>query len=126
LFASAHKRRGFSIIEATPLSFENIFGVEGAKDSMATKSTRKPRKAQSSKQGTAQPKSTVTPITQSGNGTETSSRGFHSLDQRIEEEIRIRAYEFFEQRGRKEGFHDEDWARAEAEVVAKYQRDKSA
>jgi hypothetical protein len=48
------------------------------------------------------------------------------MDQRIEEEIRIRAYELFEQRGRQEGFHDEDWARAEAEVVAKYRRDKSA
>ncbi len=48
------------------------------------------------------------------------------MDHRIEEEIRIRAYELFEQRGRQEGFHDEDWARAEAEVVAKYRRDKSA
>ena len=45
---------------------------------------------------------------------------------RIEEEIRIRAYELFEQRGRHEGFHDEDWARAEAEVLAKYRRNKSA
>jgi hypothetical protein len=44
----------------------------------------------------------------------------------IQEEIRIRAYELFEQRGRLEGFHDEDWARAEAEVLAKYRRDKSA
>ena len=45
---------------------------------------------------------------------------------RIEEEIRIRAYELFEQRGRQEGFHDEDWSRAEAEIMAKYRRDKSA
>jgi hypothetical protein len=46
--------------------------------------------------------------------------------QRIEEEIRIRAYELFNQRGRQEGFHEDDWTRAEAEVLAKYRRDKSA
>jgi GTP cyclohydrolase FolE2 len=92
---------------------------------MATKPPNKPRKTPSSKQGTAQTKSTVTPIAQASTGID-SSRGFQSMDQRIEEEIRIRAYELFEQRGRQEGFHDEDWARAEAEVVAKYRRDKSA
>lgn len=47
-------------------------------------------------------------------------------DQEIIEEIRIRAYEFFEQRGRHEGHDHEDWARAEAEILAKYQREKSA
>jgi len=97
---------------------------------MATKSS-KPRKTTSAKQG-AQQKSTVTPIGQGSNVAESSNRAFQSADhrstgdQRIEEEIRIRAYELFEQRGRLEGFHDEDWARAEAEVLAKYRRDKSA
>lgn len=47
-------------------------------------------------------------------------------DQEIIEHIRVRAYEFFEQRGRQEGFDHEDWARAEAEILAKYQREKSA
>jgi hypothetical protein len=102
---------------------------------MATKPS-KPRKTTSAKEGAAQKKSTVTPIGQgTGQGTnvaETSNRVFQpadhrpSGDQRIEEEIRIRAYELFEQRGRLEGFHDQDWARAEAEVLAKYRRDKSA
>jgi len=112
---------------------------------MATKSS-KPRKTTSSKQ-TGQPGSTVTPIGPAGNLRETQSRGVTQADQRvhdqrvhdqrnhdprnpadakIEEEIRIRAYELFEQRGRHEGFHDEDWARAEAEILAKYRRDKSA
>ena len=97
---------------------------------MATKPS-KPRKTTSAKQG-AQTKSTVTPIGQGTNIAETSNRAFQpadhrpSGDQRIEEEIRIRAYELFEQRGRLEGFHDEDWARAEAEILAKYQREKSA
>ena len=98
---------------------------------MATKPS-KPRKTTSAKQGATQTKSTVTPIGQGTNVAETSNRAFQSSDhrptgdERIEEEIRIRAYELFEQRGRLEGFHDEDWARAESEVLAKYRRDKSA
>lgn len=97
---------------------------------MATKPS-KPRKTTSAKEGTQQ-KSTVTSIGQGANVAETGNRAFQpadhkpSGDQRIKEEIRIRAYELFEQRGRLEGFHDEDWARAEAEVLAKYRRDKTA
>ena len=112
---------------------------------MATKSS-KPRKTTSSKQ-TGEPGSTVTPIGPAGNLRETQSSAATPADQRaldqrvvdqrnqdhrnqadtrVEEEIRIRAYELFEQRGRQEGFHDEDWARAEAEVLARYRRDKSA
>jgi hypothetical protein len=99
---------------------------------MATKPTNKARKAPASKRGAGLTKSTVTPIVQGSNGTENSSRGFQAvdqkttLDQRIDAEIRIRAYELFEQRGRREGSHDQDWVRAEAEVLAKYRRDKSA
>jgi hypothetical protein len=112
---------------------------------MATKSS-KPRKTTSSKQ-TEEPGSMVTPIGPAGNLRETQGRVAtqaeprvldqrnqdqrnqdhrNQADARIEEEIRIRAYELFEQRGRQEGFHDEDWARAEAEVLARYRRDKSA
>lgn len=92
----------------------------------------KPRKTSSSRQTPGQPASTVTPIGPAGTLRETQSRGDSQpgektqAEVRIEEEIRIRAYELFEQRGRQEGFHDEDWARAEAEVLAKYRRDKSA
>ena len=103
---------------------------------MAAKSS-KPRKTSSSRQTPGQPASTVTPIGPAGNLRETQNREATPSEQRIqdqriqthgiiEEEIRIRAYELFEQRGRQEGFHDEDWARAEAEVLAKYRRDKSA
>jgi len=46
--------------------------------------------------------------------------------QGIEEEIRLRAYELYEQRGRQEGFQDEDWSRAETEILARHQRTKSA
>jgi len=98
---------------------------------MATKSS-KPRKTTSSRQKTNQTASTVTPIGPAGNLRETQNRAAAPAEQRIqaevriEEEIRIRAYELFEERGRQEGFHDEDWSRAEAEIMAKYRRDKSA
>jgi hypothetical protein len=46
--------------------------------------------------------------------------------QELQERIRARAYELFEQRGRHEGFDQEDWARAEAEVLAEFEREKSA
>ena len=35
------------------------------------------------------------------------------------EQIRIRAYELFEQRGREQGHEVEDWLKAEAEVLQK-------
>ena len=92
---------------------------------MATKSPRKPRKTASAKKGTAQP-SGGTPIGQAGGGAEAPGNEFQRAQQRIEEEIRVRAYAFFEERGRQEGHHHEDWVRAEAEVLAKYQRPKSA
>jgi hypothetical protein len=92
---------------------------------MATKSPKKPRKT-TSKQPTEQSTSTVTSIGPGGNVENARNAGFASMDDRIEEEIRIRAYELFEERGRLEGNDREDWARAEIEVLARYRRDKSA
>lgn len=42
------------------------------------------------------------------------------------EQIRIRAYELFEQRGREEGHEVEDWLRAEAEVLQKTAKNTAA
>ncbi len=118
---------------------------------MAEKPTKKPRKTTSSANGKAQPKSTVTPIN-AGKGGETRNRvpqpsavasaaehktadrkiadhktTDHKIaNQEIVEQIRIRAYELFEQRGRHEGHHHEDWVRAEVEILAKFRSDKSA
>ena len=39
----------------------------------------------------------------------------------LEEEIRRRAYELYEQRGCTPGSESEDWLRAEQEIVARYQ-----
>ena len=52
--------------------------------------------------------------------------GVRPSGQELQERIRARAYELFEQRGRQEGFDQEDWARAEAEVLAEFEREKSA
>jgi Protein of unknown function (DUF2934) len=49
-----------------------------------------------------------------------------SIYPEMEEAIRRRAYELYEERGRHPGFHEEDWKRAEEEVRARYQREKSA
>jgi hypothetical protein len=37
----------------------------------------------------------------------------------LEEEIRRRAYELYELRGREDGFAEEDWTRAEREVLTR-------
>lgn len=48
-------------------------------------------------------------------GTPTDSRNA----QQTLERIRQRAYELFEERGRQDGFADQDWYQAEAEVLGK-------
>jgi hypothetical protein len=40
----------------------------------------------------------------------------------LEEMIRNRAYEFYEQRGREPGWDQDDWFRAEAEVRAQFKQ----
>lgn len=44
---------------------------------------------------------------------------------RIEDEIRERAYELFEARGREEGYDLDDWLRAEEEITG-HKRDAAA
>ena len=88
---------------------------------MATKSTgNNPSKKNSSRKPTA--------INQQGNGAVSASPDNRPASQAhpgIEEEIRRRAYELYEERGRKPGHHNEDWARAEAEILSRH-RQKSA
>jgi hypothetical protein len=98
---------------------------------MAGKTPGTPRKSTSSKKAPAKKASTVTPIDQGGlpqNGNNTVTNEILSQPTGLElmERIRARAYELFEQRGRLEGFDQQDWAQAEAEVMAKFQREKSA
>ena len=44
----------------------------------------------------------------------------------LEDAIRRRAYELFEQRGRGEGLEEEDWLQAEAEVMEQIRSKRSA
>lgn len=40
----------------------------------------------------------------------------------LEEQIRTRAYELYEERGREDGHDNEDWLRAEAEITGRTMR----
>ena len=42
------------------------------------------------------------------------------------EQIRRRAYELFEQRGRQDGFHEQDWLQAESEILARRTTSRTA
>ena len=44
----------------------------------------------------------------------------------LEEEIRRRAYEFYEQRGKVDGYALDDWLQAEAEVLSAKKRKTAA
>lgn len=55
-----------------------------------------------------------------------SGNGSHSRPETLEEEIRRRAYELYEQRGCTPGRESEDWLMAEQEVVSRYQQQMGA
>jgi hypothetical protein len=96
---------------------------------MAEKTPGRTRNNTSSKKGPGQKASTVTPISQGGlphEGSGTKQSQARTTEPAILDQIRRRAYELFEERGRLEGFDQEDWVRAETEVLAKFQRGKSA
>lgn len=97
---------------------------------MAEKTSEKTRKSPR-KKATAQKVASVTPISQGGQAHDMSGSVAHEAKPRLAEplvleQIRFRAYELFVQRGRLDGFDQEDWARAEAEILAKFKRIKSA
>jgi hypothetical protein len=116
---------------------------------MAGKTPGTPRKSSSKKTSSKQaqsatpisqgknvtPESNVTPISVTpisvtpsshGNGNMAENKKYAYLEPGIQEEIRQRAYELYEERGRQDGSHDEDWSRAETEVLSRFQREKSA
>ena len=86
----------------------------------------------SSQTGTAsQPRAAAlhpdnTPVIQAYPSTPSRATTARAGDAGIEDEIRLRAYELYEERGRQDGFQDEDWTRAETEILARHQREKSA
>ena len=42
------------------------------------------------------------------------------------EQIRRRAYELYEQRGRQDGFHEQDWLQAETEILSRSRTPRTA
>ena len=42
------------------------------------------------------------------------------------EQIRSRAYELYEQRGRQDGFHEQDWLQAESEILSRSRTSRTA
>ena len=87
---------------------------------MSTKSSGTPRRP-SSRKSTAKQSNTVTPIRESS-----GENGLSQVPPELHEEIRLRAYELYLERGGQHGFDQEDWSRAEREILSKYQREKSA
>ena len=49
-----------------------------------------------------------------------------SEPQELEDQIRLRAYELYEERGREDGYAEEDWLRAKEEIKIKKFRTASA
>jgi hypothetical protein len=62
---------------------------------------------------TTKPKAEKSPVERPENG-----NGVSRIS--LEEEIRVRAYELYEQRGRTPGFEQQDWLNAEREVLARH------
>ena len=70
---------------------------------------------------------TVTPISQRNvKSSEARKHDSGHLPSAVYEEIRRRAYQLYEERGRQHGFHHDDWARAEREILSRFEREKSA
>lgn len=85
-----------------------------------TGSTRKPR--------TSKQPAEVTPIDRASDNGASNIESFPSatVHPGLEEEIRQRAYELYEERGRQHGLDQEDWDRAQTEILQRYQKEKSA
>jgi Protein of unknown function (DUF2934) len=70
---------------------------------------------------------TVTPISQRNvKSAEGRKHDSVHLPSAVYEEIRVRAYQLYEERGHQHGFHQDDWARAEREILTRFEREKSA
>jgi hypothetical protein len=89
---------------------------------MARKSEGTPRKSTSSRKTTEKQSNPVTPIRESN--VATAENGASQVHPGVEDEIRQRAYELYQERGGQHGFDQEDWRRAETEILSKYQRER--
>jgi hypothetical protein len=65
-------------------------------------------------------KPAISILAEKKNGHHGSSKIGPSFD--LETEIRARAYELYEKRGRQDGYAQDDWFQAEAEVLSRFPR----
>ena len=84
----------------------------------------KPRVPRSKKNGDAKTELTqnVSPAATDTEFRVTAEAKTNVIPINLEDEIRRRAYELFEERGRIPGDEHEDWLRAEREVLARYRQ----
>lgn len=68
----------------------------------------------------------ITPISGSAGKTASGHLPITQVHPELEDAVRVRAYELYEERGRQEGFDQDDWIRAEEEILFRYQKEKSA
>lgn len=89
---------------------------------MTRKNGGTPRKSTSSRKTTATQSNPVTPIRETTSAM--TENGAAQLDPQIQDEIRVRAYELYLERGGQDGFDQQDWSRAETEILSRYQRQR--
>ncbi len=68
------------------------------------------------------PEPPAKPATSTSAEKKNPKNGNASVPVNMEETIRARAYELYEERGRQDGFAQDDWLKAEAEVLIRYSR----
>lgn len=61
----------------------------------------------------------TTPVSRKTSSTPTPTSTELSVENIDQEQIRTRAYELYEQRGRIDGFAEQDWYTAESEILGK-------
>ena len=91
---------------------------------MAIKKSGVSGKRGSPRKSTAGPAGTKIPFAAGANLP--AEAGAEQLQAGTEAEIRRRAYELYEARGRQEGFDRDDWTQAEAEVLSRLRKKGTA
>jgi Protein of unknown function (DUF2934) len=80
-------------------------------------------KVKTSRASKAKTETNVLQMPENGNGNGNSN---HLSPVDLESEIRLRAYELYEQRGYLEGYQEQDWIAAEQEVRARHNQKHTA
>lgn len=83
-------------------------------------------KVKTSRASKAKTETNVLQMPENGNSNGNGSNSNHLSPVDLESEIRLRAYELYEQRGYLEGYQEQDWIAAEQEVRARHNQKHTA